>query len=371
MAVFLFILGLVFMIVGAEFLVRGASTLAMMVGVSPLVVGLTVVAFGTSAPELAVSFKAALADQANICVGNVVGSNIFNVLFILGLSSILVPLIVAPQLIRLDLPLVIGASILTLMLGWDGSFSRVDGSLFLVGLLIYTVRSIYASRQSSLAPNGTDAAHEQAESSPANKPMAMSLAINIGLIIGGLTLLIIGANWLVDTAVTFARWLQVSELVIGLTIVSIGTSLPEVVTSLVASLKGERDIAVGNVVGSNLFNILGVLGLSAIVAPSGIAVSDQLLQFDIPVMIAVAVIALPIFMTGKIISRVEGVIFLGYYVAYTIYLIMDATDDARLSTYGQVIAYGAVPITLLVLILGYVKSKSAANGSDPQNASTN
>lgn len=349
MAAFLFILGLAFMILGAELLVRGASRLAIMLGVSPLVVGLTVVAFGTSAPEFAVSFKAAYADQASICVGNVVGSNIFNVLFILGLSSLVVPLIVAPQLIRLDLPLVIAASILTLVLGWDGSFGRIDGIILFTGLVAYTGHSIYASRQTALAsaPGELDAVLKVEQ----GRPLPLRIAIDLGLIIAGLALLVVGANWLVDTAVSFARWLEVSELVIGLTIVSAGTSLPEVVTSLVAGIKGERDIAVGNVVGSNLFNILGVLGLSAIVAPSGIAVSDQVLFFDMPVMIAVALFAFPIFLTGKVISRGEGVALLGFYVAYTLYLVLDATNDSRLPMFGQAMLYGAIPVTALVMLV--------------------
>lgn len=369
MAVFLFILGLVFMIVGAELLVRGASSLAMMLGVTPLVVGLTVVAFGTSAPEFAVSFKAALADQASISVGNVVGSNIFNVLFILGISAIFVPLIVAPQLIRLDLPLVISVSVLTLLLGWDGRFGRIDGAIFFGGLIAYTARSIYASRQESLVPAEASTVVNESEGVEKNKSLTTRLIINLGLILGGLTLLVLGANWLVDTAVTFARWLQVSELVIGLTIVAAGTSLPEVVTSVVASLKGERDIAVGNVVGSNLFNILGVLGLSAIVAPSGLEVSHQVLHFDIPVMIAVAVVAFPIFFTGGVIARWEGVVLLALYVAYTAYLVLDATKSQYLSAFSQALLYGILPLMAIVLILLCVKQiagqKAAANETNP------
>jgi cation:H+ antiporter len=365
MAVILFILGLVFMIVGAELLVRGASRLAMMLGVSPLVVGLTVVAFGTSAPELAVSFKAALADQASICVGNVVGSNIFNVLFILGLSSLVVPLVVAPQLIRLDLPLVIAASTLALVLGVDGSFNRVDGIIFFAGLLAYIAHAIYSSRQTALTEIPSDT--PVVPLAEQGRPLAMRILIDIGLILGGLALLVVGANWLVETAVSFAKWFGVSELVIGLTIVSAGTSLPEVVTSLVAGLKGERDIAVGNVVGSNLFNILGVLGLSAIVAPSGLEVSEKLLFFDVPVMIVVAIIALPIFVTGKVISRGEGVALLGFYVAYTLYLILDATQDSRLPMFGQAMLYGAIPLATFALLVSlyrhFTKQEIAASST--------
>jgi cation:H+ antiporter len=251
MSVFLFILGLVLMVIGAELLVRGASRLAIMVGISPLVVGLTVVAFGTSAPEFAVSFKAAIADQADICVGNVVGSNIFNVLFILGAASLLTPLIVSRQLIRIEVPLVIAVSIGTLLLGWDGQFGRADGIVLFSGLVIYTLAQVYFSKKSGTAkPSDVDPLLDGSEV----QPSAAHLVKNIGFIIVGLVLLVLGANWLVETAVSFARWLEVSELIIGLTIVAAGTSLPEVVTSIVASIKGERDIAVGNVVGSNIFN---------------------------------------------------------------------------------------------------------------------
>jgi cation:H+ antiporter len=353
MTIIFFILGLVFMIVGADLLVRGASRLAMMAGVAPLVVGLTVVAFGTSAPELAVSFKAALADQANICVGNVVGSNIFNVLFILGVSALVTPLIVAPQLIRLDLPLVIAVSFLTLLLGWDGGFGRVDGFILLAGLLAYVIRSVYASRMEALTPPPEDLTAIIAE--PSGRSLVFRLTVNGTFIVIGLVLLVLGANWLVEAAVDFARRLQVSELVIGLTIVSAGTSLPEVVTSIVASIKGERDIAVGNVVGSNLFNIMGVLGLSAVVAPSGLATTTQLLTFDIPIMIAVAAIALPIFITGGIISRWEGGVLLGYYVAYTVYLVMQATDDPRREMFGNAMLYAVIPVTVLAMLVASIR----------------
>lgn len=353
MAIIFFIMGIVFMIAGADLLVRGASRLAVMAGVAPLVVGLTVVAFGTSAPEFAVSFKAALADQASICVGNVVGSNIFNVLFILGISALVTPLIVARQLIRLDLPLVIAVSVLTLLMGWDGRFGRIDGAILFGGLLIYIARSVYASRMEALTAPPDDVTAVIAE--PPGRSLVFRLTTNGTFIVIGLVLLVVGANWLVEAAVEFARRLQVSELVIGLTIVSIGTSLPEVVTSIVASLKGERDIAVGNVIGSNLFNMMGVLGLTALIAPSGLETTSQLLTFDIPIMIAVAAIALPIFITGGIISRWEGGILVGYYVAYTVYLVMQATDDPRRELLGNAMLYAVLPVTVGAMLVASIR----------------
>ncbi len=309
MAILLFVVGLIFLIVGAEALVRGASRLAAVLGISPLVIGLTVVAFGTSSPELAVSIKAALSDQASIAVGNVVGSNIFNVLFILGLSALIVPLVVSQQLVRLDVPLMTVLSIFILILALDERFSRADGLMLFAGLVIYVWFLIVQSRKEGVKVR-EDASEFETEIS-----VKGNWGKNTGLVLGGLALLVIGSRWLVDGAVTFAQYLGVSELVVGLTIVAAGTSLPEVVTSVIAAIRGERDIAVGNVVGSNIFNIMGVLGLASIVAPTGIDVSAAVIRFDIPVMIAVALACLPVFFTGGVISRQEGVLLLAYYVA--------------------------------------------------------
>jgi len=347
LTVLLFIGGLVLMVVGAEFLVRGASRLAVMIGVSPLVVGLTVVAFGTSAPEFAVSFKAALSGQADLTVGNVIGSNIFNILFILGLSALVTPLIVASQLIRFDVPLVIGVSLLVLFMAIDGTFSRIDGGILFGGLIVYTSGLIYVSRRQGKAeidPEVAELIGDVESGSPLWRVLNSLL-----LVIGGLAMLGVGSSWLVDSAVVFARFLNVSEVVIGLTVISIGTSLPEVVTSVVASIRGERDIAVGNIVGSNLFNLLGVLGLASVVAPAGVAVSSQVIWFDLPVMVAVAVAALPIFFTGGTISRFEGALLLGYYVAYTAYLILQATENNTLESFKNAMIYFAIPLTALTL----------------------
>jgi len=353
MSVLFFVLGLVLMIIGAEFLVRGASRLALMLGISPLVVGLTVVAFGTSAPEFAVSFKAALDDQASLCVGNVIGSNIFNLLFVIGISAVVVPLIVSPQLIRVDLPLVIAVSVLTLILGFDLKFSRIDGILLFSGLILYNGSLIYINRKRPQKDQNGLVDVEPLAATAGNK--LYRSGINLGLMVIGLTMLVVGANWLVETAVSLARWLQVSELIIGLTIVSIGTSLPEVVTSIVASMKGERDIAVGNVIGSNLFNLLGVLGLTAIIAPSGLSINPQAIEFDMPVMIAVAAIAFPIFFTGKLIARWEGAVLLGYYGIYTLYLILSATNDPRIDTFGKAVLYVAVPLTVVAFLITSIR----------------
>jgi cation:H+ antiporter len=343
--------GLVVLVFGGEMLVRGASRLAAAMRVSPLVIGLTVVAFGTSAPELAVSVQASLAGNAEIALGNVVGSNILNVLFILGLSAVIVPLVVSSQLIRRDVPLMILASLLVLVFGWDGRTSRLDGLLLFGGLLIYTYWCVRQSRR--------ETADVQSEFAQATPPPARGLRgtlVQVGLIVLGLILLAAGARWLTGGAVTVAEAWGVSRLIIGLTIVAVGTSLPEVVTSIVAAWRGERDLAVGNIVGSNLFNILCVLGLSSTIAPDGVDISSTALQFDIPVMIAVAVACLPIFFTGNRISRWEGGLFLFYYVAYTAYLVLDAMDHAFSRTLAGVMVVFVVPLTVITLVIAVVRS---------------
>jgi cation:H+ antiporter len=339
------LLGLVLLVGGAEYLVRGAASLAAAAGVSSLVVGLTVVAFGTSSPELAVSVVSAYKGQADLALGNVVGSNIFNVLFILGLSAVIIPLVVAQQLVRLDVPLMIGASVLMFLLALDGIIGRVDGVFLFAGVLAYTVFLIRQSRRESSAD-----VKAEYENEFGNAKQSRGWLKNIGLVLIGLAGLMLGSKWLVDSSVTIARSFGVSELIIGLTIVAAGTSMPEVATSVVAALRGERDIAVGNVVGSNIFNILCVIGLSSIVAPAGISVSPAALRFDMPVMIGVAVACLPVFFSGYRISRVNGAVFLGFYAAYLTYLVFTATRHEALGTYRAALLYYVLPLSAITLI---------------------
>lgn len=346
LTILLFATGLVLLIVGAEALVRGASRLARAMGITPLVVGLTVVAFGTSAPELAVSVRSAFIGQADVGLGNVVGSNICNVLLILGAAAAVVPLTVAARLVRFDLWVMMGVSAAVLVVGLDGAIGRFDGIALFVGAVVYTAWLIIATRR----PNASLPSSETRTDDRAIDPGRRTWPRDILLVIVGLAMLTLGARWLVDGAVTFARLFKISELVIGLTIVAFGTSLPELATSVIASVRGERDIAVGNVVGSNIFNILVVLGLSAAVAPSGIAVSHTALVFDIPVMVLVALACLPIFFTGYRVERWEGLLFLGYYAAYVIYLVLDSTRSNALSWYRMGIAGFAFPVTVYVLV---------------------
>jgi cation:H+ antiporter len=356
----LFALGLVLLVLGAELLVRGASKLALSFGISPLVVGLTVVAFGTSSPEFAVSIQSAWAGQVDIALGNVVGSNIFNVLFILGLSALITPLLVARQLIRQEVPIMIGVSLLLFALAYDGGISRVDGAVMFGLLLAYTV---FLVRQSRREGKAADAQYEAEFGAATKGGWDSHWGAQVLLLGVGLALLVTGANWLVDAAVQFAKQLGVSELVIGLTIVAAGTSMPEVATSIIAAVRGERDIAVGNVVGSNTFNILGCLGLSALAADrTGLAVPATVLGFDLWVMFVVALACLPVFMTGRRIERWEGGLFLAYYIAYAVWLIMAAQSHAAQGAYSQVMMSFVLPLTLVTLMVLFLRRGAGAGG---------
>ena len=351
--ILILIAGLVLLVAGAEVLVKGASRIAFMFGLSPLVIGLTIVAYGTSSPELMVSIQSSLAGQPDIALGNVVGSNIFNVLLILGISALITPLVVAQQLIRLDVPILIGVSCLTLMFGLDGKISRVDGTIFLIGIILYTTFLLIQSRKEH-NPEVTEEYEREYGGSTARSPQ--QIAINIGFVVLGLGLLVLGSKFLVDSSIAIARSFGVSELVIGLTLVAAGTSLPELATSVVASIRGERDIAVGNVIGSNIFNILAVLGGSSLFSADGLTVSASALRFDIPVMIAVAVICLPVFITGQLIARWEGLLFLSYYVAYTAYLIMDSANYETLPIFSNILLFVVFPATILSLGVSFLPS---------------
>jgi cation:H+ antiporter len=353
------ILGLVLLTVGAELLVKNASRLAVNVGISPLVVGLTVVAFGTSAPELVVSVHSSLTGRPDVALGNVVGSNIFNVLFILGISALIVPLKVSQQLIRFDVPLMVFLSALVWGMCYDGQIGRIDGFFLTAGIVIYTVWSVVQSRRELKAEV---TAQYEAEYGLDKKSASTGLWINVLLLCVGLGLLILGTRFFVESAVTIAKQLGVSELVIGLTIVAVGTSLPEVAASLAAAIRGERDIAVGNVIGSNIFNILCVLGFSSL-ASGGVTVSAEAFNFDLPVMVGVAIVCLPIFFIGQVVSRLNGLLFLGLYVAYTAYLIMKATNSQSTATFGKVMLWGVIPLVAIVLIAGVIRQVRRDFGS--------
>ena len=297
---------------GAEGLVRGSSSLAIRFGISPLVVGLTIVAFATSSPELVVSIKAAIDGNPGIVVGNVVGSNICNIALILGVAALISPMQVKAQVIKREIPLMIIISIVLLLVLIDGSISRWEGTMFVIGIIAYIVFSYqYVKREKA----DVEIVKEFKEGLRA-KPY--KLWQSVLLIIGGLVFLVIGSNLFVDGAIEAAVKLGVSQAVIGLTIVALGTSLPELVTSVVASFKNENDIAIGNAVGSNVFNILSILGISSLINPisnSGITI------IDLSIMMFFTVLILPLCKSGFKLRRWEGAMLFSGYVAYMIYLV--------------------------------------------------
>ncbi|ACO77486.1 K+-dependent Na+/Ca+ exchanger related-protein [Azotobacter vinelandii CA] len=341
------IAGLALLIAGAEALVRGAARLAARFGIPPLIIGLTVVAFGTSAPEMAVSVRSASGGQGDIAVGNAIGSNIFNVLMILGLSALVIPLRVSRQLIRFDVPVMIGVSLLAWLLAIDREYGRPDGALLFAGILAYIAFQVRSGLNAGTSGDGNEF-----ETEFGRKPEGrLALPGHLALVALGLAMLVWGSDLLIDATVTLARALGLSELAIGLTMVAAGTSLPELATSLVAAIKGERDIAVGNIVGSNIFNLLAVLGLAALVSPAPIEVSPNALAFDYPVMIAAAAACLPIFLTGYRIGRWEGLLFFGYYLAYGAYQVLFASGASAVDLLHDALAWYALPLTAVTLLV--------------------
>jgi cation:H+ antiporter len=290
--------------------------------------------------------------QADVAIGNVVGSNIANVLLILGISAALAPLIVASQLIRWDVPLMITAAVAMWWMGIDGVVSRTDGVVLVTCLASYLFWTVRQSRRESrmVQEEFTE------EVVMVARGLKRGMALNLAHVLGGLMLLVLGARWLVDASVNVARICNVSELMIGLTIVAVGTSLPELATSVIASARGQRDIAVGNVVGSNIFNVLAVLGISSVLAPAGIPVSADALRFDIPVMVATCFACLPVFFTGHEIARWEGAMFLFYYCAYISYLTLRAAGSPWVGTMAVVLFAFVVPLTVITLGIGVVRS---------------
>lgn len=293
----LFALGLAGLFFGGNWLVQGASALALRFRVPPLVIGLTVVGFGTSTPELLVSLQAALAGAGGIAIGNVVGSNIANILLILGISAVIGPIAANPRALRRDLAWMMGAAFATIPAFWGGMVGRWEGLALTFGILLYIAICL---RQAG------------SEEAPDVAPAPLWRAI--AEVVGGLLLLLVGARFLIDSATEIARTFGISEAVIGLTIVAVGTSLPELATSVIAAFRGQREIALGNVVGSNIFNILAILGITALVAP--IPVEPRFLAVDVPVMIGISLALVAVIWLTKGIGRSAGVVFLAGYVVY-------------------------------------------------------
>ena len=305
-SVTLLVLSLFALYIGAGWLVKGSTEIALKANVSNLVIGLTIVAFGTSAPELVVSINASLTGQGDIAIGNIVGSNIFNIAVILGISAIIHPLQAKRQLTRIDIPLLILATIVLTVLFWNGTLNRLEGCIFLIGIILYTAFSLYYSRKHE---EKVEKSIGELEKQP--EPWYKDV-LYLG---GGLAILIFASHLLVNNAVSI-----VSEAVIGLTIVAAGTSLPELATSLVAALKKNPDIAIGNIVGSNLFNILAIAGTSSVIHP---IVAKNVNYVDLLVMLGLTLLLLPVVKSGQKISRAEGWVLIVIYLCYLAWLLRD------------------------------------------------
>lgn len=310
-SVTLLVLSLFALYIGAGWLVKGSTEIALKANVSHLVIGLTIVAFGTSAPELVVSINASLTGQGDIAIGNIVGSNIFNIAVILGISAVIHPLQAKRQLTRIDIPLLILATIVLTVLFWNDTLNRLEGSIFLIGIILYTTFSLYYSRKHE---EKVEKSIGELEKQP--EPWYKDI-LYLG---GGLAILIFASHLLVNNAVSIAQELGVSEAVIGLTIVAAGTSLPELATSLVAALKKNPDIAIGNIVGSNLFNILAIAGTSSVIHP---IVAKNVNYIDLLVMLGLTLLLLPVVKSGQKISRAEGWVLIVIYLCYLAWLLRD------------------------------------------------
>ncbi len=336
--------GLFLLIAGAELMVRAAVRLAARLHVRPLIIGLTIVALGSSAPQMAVSLQAVQAHTPDIAVSSVIGSSIFNILVTLGLSALIIPLRVSRQLVRLDIPLMIGASLLVFVLAWNEELGRLDGILLLGALALYLGLLLRQSRHST-RPHSDQPHDPQA-------PWFTSLL----MIVGGLGMLVFAGHLLLGAAVVVATDLGFSERVIGLTVVAVGTSLPELATSLIAALRGQRDIAVGNVIGANLFNLLGVLGFTALIAPIPLSVSPNALDFDLPVMLGVALLCLPVFYSGYRVTRAEGLLLLGLYLAYGLHVVSFTTGMPLAGKLERLMLFYVLPTLLTFLFFTSVRA---------------
>lgn len=341
------ICGLLLMIIGAQLSVRAAVALAALLKTRPLFLGLTVVALGSSAPQLAVGLQAAFTDSTDIAVGSVIGSNIFNVLVTLGLSALIIPLRVARQLVRVDLPLMIAATALVAALAWNGELSALDGIVLLLGMAGYLFVVVRQFAHGARHVPRTDLAPRRRIGPLLGRLVLMAC---------GLALLTFGSHLLVGAAVSVALDLGLSERVIGLTVIAVATSLPALMTSLVAALRGERDIAVGNIIGSNLFNLLGVLGITALISTGPLSISPNALDFDLPVMLGVAALCVPLFYSGYRISRLEGLLLLGLYAVYGLHIVSFTTGMPLAERLERLMIHYALPVIALCVVVGTVRA---------------
>lgn len=346
---FLIVIGIVCLSLGANLLVRGSSSLAETLGVPPLVIGLTVVAYGTSSPELFISTINSFSGQTTIALGNLVGSNIFNVFLILGLSASLTTLAVHLRIIIREVPALILLSGLAYLFCLDGILSVLEG-LVLVTILIAHVYWMILGVRGYEETDST--VHYEPSFPKAASRLPRGGPWDIGMIIAGLVLLVVGSEVFSTGAIAIARKTGLSESVIAMTLVAAGTSIPELATSVLASLRGELDIAVGNVIGSNFFNLTGILGLSVLVSPGQFNVPPSVVAFDIPLMVLGAVICLPIFFSEHRISRWEGILFLVYFIVYLTSILMPYSHWLLEPDTGNAIFLFGLPLTLVTALIG-------------------
>ncbi len=353
-----FILGLIALIGGAELFLKGVDHFGLKWRISPVIMGLTVVAFATGAPELAVSLRAAASGSADLVLGNIIGSNIANILLILGISALIKPITITLRMVRVDVPIVIAASALLFILAYDGQLTHLDGVVLFCGLILYSVYTYFHIRKERKDNRNIEEENLEEEIEKLASGWFFYVK-NIGFLIIGLTLIVQGSAWMVDSAVEIARIFGFSELIIGLTIVSIGTSLPEVATSVAAIRKGNADMAVANVMGSNLYNILLTLGLTLMITPNLLEVSAAAIHFDLPFMLAISVACIPIFIAGFNLTKSDGFVYLFYYTAYLTYLGFDALKSPYKDNLEFAMLWGFIPLTFMYMIWRVYKFRSS------------
>jgi cation:H+ antiporter len=302
----LIVAGLAGLLIGADLLVRGGAGLAAQLGVRPIVIGLTVVALGTSLPELAIGIDAVRQGSPGLAVGNIVGATLISILFILGLSALIRPIAFERRTLRFELPSMTAASLALWLLARDGSLSRVDGTILLLGGAAFTAGIVWTSRK---------------ESAPAREGHgSRSPLLRVPALVAGIGLVLVGAELLVDGAVEIARSLEISEATLGLTVIAIGTCSPELVTTVTSTVRGDRDIAIGNLLGSTVYNIAVILGIAVLVAPAEVRIPDEVIAADLLLLVGVALKTVPVLLTGHRMSRLEGGAFIAAYLGYLAWL---------------------------------------------------
>lgn len=313
-----FISGLVIIILGAELLLRGATRVAAFLKIRPIIVGLTIVSIGTSAPEFAIGVTAVYENRGSLAVGNIAGTNILNILFILGLSATIRPLPIRMASIKLEVPFMILTAIALFIMAWDGVLGQFEGVLLILAAILYTIILVRESRKET-----TSIKKEYAEEYSAEAVLAgptdgnlKTIPWSLILFVGGLLLTLLGADLLVNSAASIARTYGVSDAIIGLTIVAIGTSAPELATTVLSTIKNDRDVAIGNLIGSSIYNVLFILGGTCALSPGGVEVGQDVLWIDLPLAAAVAIVCYPVFKSDRLVSRNEGLLFVTAYLIY-------------------------------------------------------